>query len=511
VPTYKYSVEDCLIIKKYKFVKNTNTLCIEYVVTNNTKKMLKMEIKPCITRRGLFDVKRKSEMKFTSLITPTDVKVSLNILENINLFMKSQNLRYEKKETYISGVNYDFANSPKRVNTFVEDLFVPGKFEAIVRPGNTNTYAIYVATEDVNIKGYNSKDIEKDIIEEEKVKTNKIEETYHELKDLAINAYSFQYMDADNKRFVISESIPVEKNEKDYIKNIISSLEGNYLILRRYKECQKILEAMISKLNVKDKKLNNIDLCESNLLFIEALNRFIQESECDIKEVSNFYEYVKNKIYEYVKNEASEASMGTDSLLSVDSKKYIKINCLWYNALKIFVELSDRYKENSDYIYTISENVKKNIIRNFFNVESKVLKYEISEEPYPNFDMIYALSLSYPLVHDKISIQLVDTAFKELYTPLGMRKFSLNNDQYDGYVYPHLMVHFIKANLRQMGVTRATQKLAYNLVKDLLSEINKSTVGTVKEKYFEKTKTPYGYPVNALTNAEMIRLYDLLT
>ena len=126
--------------------------------------------------------------------------------------------------------------------------------------------------------------------------------------------------------------------------------------------------------------------------------------------------------------------------------------------------------------------------------------------------MIYSLSLSYPVLKDtNMSMKLMDTAFKELYTAYGMRLGSVNTKQYDGYLYPHLMVHFLKANLRQMGVTRASQKLAYNLVKEVLGEIGKNTVGTVRYRYSEKKKKAYGYEVSALTNAELIRAFDMLT
>ncbi len=103
----------------------------------------------------------------------------------------------------------------------------------------------------------------------------------------------------------------------------------------------------------------------------------------------------------------------------------------------------------------------------------------------------------------------MDTAFKELYTPYGMRLASRTSSLYDGYVYPKYMTYFVKANLRQTGITRASQKLAYNLVKDLLGEINKYTIGSIKEKYFEQNKKAYGPAIDSLTNAEMIRLYKM--
>ena len=161
-------------------------------------------------------------------------------------------------------------------------------------------------------------------------------------------------------------------------------------------------------------------------------------------------------------------------------------------------------------IYKITEMLKGNLIDIFYNEEYRVLKYEASEEAYASSDMLLAMDLTNPLIHDKIAMKVIDTAFKELYTPYGIRKFSVKSDKYDGYVYPYLMASFVNGNLRQNGVTRATQKIAYNLVKELLMEINKKTVGTIKYRYDEKTKNAYGMAINSLTNAEIIRLYNML-
>ena len=44
-------------------------------------------------------------------------------------------------------------------------------------------------------------------------------------------------------------------------------------------------------------------------------------------------------------------------------------------------------------------------------------------------------------------------------------------------IYPKYMAHFIKANLRLTGITRASQKIAYNLVKELLHDVGKNING----------------------------------
>lgn len=513
VPTYTYYIDGCKIVKKYKYVPNTNVLCVEYELNNSTKKTLRLNSMPCITKRDILKPKRKQEMKFNSNSTVIGTKIALSISENINIYLKTNNMKFNSKEEYICGVNYDLELNKDNLKTFVDDLYIPGNFEANVRPGNTKTVSLYIMLNDESIEGLNSRDIEIEYVEEENRKIAKIDEAYFELRKLALNAYNFQYIDREQKRFVICESMPEIKESKEYIKHVICSLEGNYMLLGRYKEAKKILEAMMKKLEDENLGLNEEDKVETILFFIEVLNRYIQLSECDIEEIHPLYTYIKNKITEYISGREKETNVYVDELyfLSVNNKKYIKINSLWHNALKIYVHLSEKFNEVDVKAYEIVENLSQNIINEFWDEGAKVLKYELEDTAYPNFDMIYSQSLSYPIIKDEISMKIMDTAFKELYTPLGMRLFGVRTEKYDGYVYPHLIVHFIKANLRQMGVTRATQKLAFNLVKDLLAEIDVNTIGSVKYKYLEKNKTAYGQALSAITNAELIRMYDMLT
>jgi len=510
-PTYTYEINSCLMEKKYKFSKMHNILCIDYVISNKTTKAIKFSVTPFATKRGIFDIMRASDMKFTTTNGSNSVKVNLSISENLNLYMKSPTMKFVKKPAYETGVNYDLELEPGNIKTYVEDLYIPGHFEAIVKGGHTATLTIYVALYDLENAKFNSYQIEQECVDIQNDKLKNIDESFYELRSLAEIAYSLHYVDMEKKKLVLLEGIPMPAGKDTYIKNIISSIEGNYLVLKRYKEAFKILESMMLRLKDYTYDLNIIDRCEAELLFIEAVNRYIQESECRNSEVKVFYEYIKDTMFKYIDGINEAAKMDKDFLLSINGKKYIKHNALWYNALRIFMFLQDKFYDDSEYIYSISENVRNSIIQKFWVADKAVLKYELTDDAYSNFDMIYTLSLSYPALHENIAMKIIDTAFKELYTPLGMRNAGVKYKANDGFVYPHLMVHFLKANLRQMGVTRATQKLGYNLVKDLLAKINKEVIGTVKYKYYEKDKKAYGYPVSAITNAELIRMFDMLT
>ena len=136
--------------------------------------------------------------------------------------------------------------------------------------------------------------------------------------------------------------------------------------------------------------------------------------------------------------------------------------------------------------------------------------YLDEKEIYANIEMLYTISLSYPCIVSDIQFRLLDTVFKELYTPYGLREFSKNSSRNTGLIYPKYMAHFVKANLRQNGVTRASRKIAFNLVKDLFLDINKYLNCGVKKVYSEKGYQIDTLPYDLLTNAEIIRLYDML-
>ena len=510
-PTYKYEINGCNLEKRYKFVRNENILCIDYVLENKTNKFVKFSVTPMLTKRGLFTIKREQDMKYTVSSSQNTFKANLSISEGVNLFMKAPSMKFSKAPRFEKGVNFDLETEPGNIKTYVEDLYIPGDFETVVKAGHTATLNIYVSLTDIENRKFDPYRIEQECLDSINDKISYIDDSFVELKSMAQIAYLLHYVDFDNKKLVLLESIPVIPEGDEYIKNIIASIEGNYLVLKRYKEALKILESMMARLKCDSYNLNPIDKCEAELLFIEAVNRYIQESECRNSEVKFFYEYIKETLYRYIEASDENCKMDKDFLLKVNGKKYIKINALWYNALRILIFLQDKYYEASEYIYSISENVRNNIVEKFWVTDKAVLKHELNDEAYPNFDMMYTLSLSYPALHEQVAMKLIDTTFKELYTPLGMRKAAVGSKLYDGFVYPHLMVHFLKANLRQMGVTRATQKLGYNLVKDIFAQINKEVVGTVRYRYSEKTKKSYGFPINALTNAEVIRMFDMLT
>lgn len=537
VPSEKYLCKDVLVMKQYILSEKEKVLCISYDITNNSNDNIKFRSYPCVTQREVFDTKRKSLLKLTCNKTQDGTKVTLSIRENRDLYLKSRNSKCVHKENYLEGVEYNFPMDKDKLKTYINDLYIPSYFEVEVKKKNSQKVEIFVALENIDLEQYSSEQMLKDVIQKNEDITAQINEKYYELKSMAISANSLNYIDKKNKKFVILDSIPFKKDKNDYVSNLITSIEGNYIILGRLKQAGMILSSIPAKINheVENGNISKLEELEAVLIYIDIVNKYLSKADCDDGEKARICEYIKKVMDRYLDSKPiyiSESKEDIDKnnddvyinekgmvVYKVGSKEriYLKVNCLWFNALKVYINLigNGLYKNDEiDYIkkiYDISDKLQKRILEDFWDEQNRVLKYELNESSEASSDMLYALCLSNPLVYDLVAMKIIDTIFKELYTPYGLRKFNVKSGQYDGYVYPHLMANFVKANLRLNGVTRATQKISYNLVKELLLEITKSNVGSVKYMYDEKTKKGFGPAISGITNSEMIRLFDMLT
>lgn len=512
LPSMEYNISDLVKVeKKYVFDTDANILCINYDIENLSKSSCNIKVLPLVTKRGLFTTKRESMLKLNSDTVPNGVKVTLSITQKKFLHIQSLEGKFKSKPYYINGVKYLYKVSKDEEKMYLEDLYVPGFFEVNVKGKAKGRLSLYIACDMVNISDSEvsfDKLCEKQI-EKNKMTTMGIDESFYELKSLAMSASELSYIDKENKKFVLLKSLPNVQNNTDYLKQIIRSIEGNYILLGRYKEAYIILNSIKEKLEKNKEEYTKQNYYELLFMFIEALNKYANSEKALRSEKKAIHEYIIKEVNNILDLKGEDKIYGEDYVINIDKKSYLLINVYWYNALRIYVNITDDVISTK--IYKMVEDLRDHIINIFFDEENKVLKYEANDEPYANSDMLFAMDLSYPLIYDKMSMMVIDTAFKKLYTPYGIRRFEVHDKRYDGYVYPNLMATFVNGNLRQNGVTRATQKIAYNLVKELLQEINKASIGTVKYKYDEKTKKAYGMPINALTNAELIRLYNMLT
>ncbi len=512
---FEYNLGGISYSKKITFSNKYKLLCISYKIQNNEKDKASFKVIPMVTYRDLFSVRTGKLAKFNQRKSSNNtVIINLSIMDDENLVMGSDNMIFTSEPRNLNNVKHEFVNKNDEKEIYTEDLFLPGEFEIEVKPGETKNAVIYISSEEKDLKKLDLSYILTEFEATNKLIEDTIDENFVELKELAmsINNLNFEecmvsslpYVKDYNKEILKAvqnkEEVLKIKEDIKHLNLIVRSIDGQYLTFNKINQANKILLKIRRYIkNIEALYIENDDFVkkflELKLWYVEAVNRVLQKENNYLL----YFDMVKEIVYEIIDKKA---------LLY----KEIKYVALAYNAFKVYESILKEKSLEDIKIFDEIVFIHKIIKEKFWNEDKRLLKRNLEEkDEYANVDMIYTLALSYSCLMNDMPFKLLDTIFKELYTPYGLREFSKNSKYNDSLVYPKYMAYFVKANLRQNGVTRASQKIAFNMVKELIQDIGKYVNGGVKEIYHEKGHNIDSIGYDLFTNAEVIRLYDMLT
>ncbi len=509
---FEYNFSDLSYSKRFSFVENEGILCIEYTIKNMLRSNVKFKVIPLITYRDFYNMKNNSMLKFNQRDTDDGTFISISVLKQENLALKSDKMNWVADNNVLRGVKHELVNTDLKKEIYFEDLAICGHFEADIKGLSETKLYVFCSCKEFNLENINVLDVFNNIETRNKNATFDVDESFIELQDLAKSMINSNMKDRmitslpysrffDSKYINLIHSLNDKELEKDIdeLIDIIRAVEGKYLYFKRVKEAKvtvlnvyKIIKEL-SKIELKDELKEKYNILR--LWYIEAVNRILQKEG----RIELYMDSIKEILYNLIEPENRATCF-----------KSIEVTALMLNAIKVYLNILT-WIGDTDKQFEIQETYFKNLIENEFWIKEKnIMKRRIDEEEsYANIEMIYTLSLSFPCVSDDIPNKLLDSIFKELYTPYGLRNISKYSPNYDGLIYPKYMAHFIKANLRLTGITRASQKIAYNLVKELLQDVGKYVNGGTKKVYSEKGVSIDGMSYDILTNAEMVRLYHM--
>lgn len=509
---FEYSFGDISYTKRFAFEDKKGTLCVEYVIKNNARSNINLKVVPLITYRDFYNMKNNSMLKFNQRDTEDGTFIALSVLNQENIVLKSDKMSWKPDNRMLYEVKHELINDEFKKEVYFEDLAICGEFQAEVKGFSETKLYLYVSYKDFNIENINELEVFNNLEFRNRNAVFNVDENFIELRDLSksilntdmedmLVAY-LPYKKDFNEEYIKSlndlSETELEKDLDELI-DITRAIEGQYLLYKKVKEAKKVVMTIhkitkeISKLQLSDKlkEKNNI----LKLWYIEAVNRILQKEG----RIELYIDSIKEIIYNLIEPENRATSFNT-----------IEIAALMLNAVKVYLNILTWIGETDKQI-ELQEVYFKNLIENEFWIKEKnIMKKDFREEDeYANVQMLYTLSLSFPCVSDDIPNKILDSVFKELYTPYGLREVSKHYKNYNGMIYPKYMAHFIKANLRLTGITRASQKISYNLVKELLQDVGKHVNGGIKKVYNEKGIAIDSMSYDILTNAEMVRLYHM--
>ena len=509
---FEYNFADISFAKRFAFEENNGILCIEYTIKNNSRNNVKFKVVPLVTYRDFFNMKNTSMLKFNQRDTEDGTFVALSVLNQENLVLKSDKMAWENDNNVLRDVKHEMITEDIKKEVYYEDLIICGHFSTDIKGLSETKLYVYVSSKDFNIEDVNPLTILNNIEARNKNITFDLDENFVELMDLSksiLNTHfeelmipTLPYKKQYNEEFIKTiPELPSKQIDEDIeeLIDITRSVEGQYLFYKKIKEAKrtvlnvyKIIKEL-SKIELSSHQIERLNVLK--LWYIESVNRVLQKEG----RIELYMDSIKEILYYFIEPENRATCFKT-----------IEITSLMLNAIKVYLNILT-WIGDTDKQMEIQETFFTDLIkREFWISEKNIMKRDLrDEEHFANVEMLYTLSLSFPCVKDEIPNKLLDSVFKELYTPYGLRSVSKYSPEYNGMIYPKYMSHFIKANLRLTGITRASQKISFNLVKELLQDVGKYVNGGTKKIYNEKGISIDSMSYDVLTNAEMVRLYHM--
>ncbi|MBI9079671.1 MAG: glycogen debranching enzyme N-terminal domain-containing protein [Pseudodesulfovibrio sp.] len=210
----------------------------------------------------------------------------------------------------------------------------------------------------------------------------------------------------------------------------------------------------------------------------------------------------------------------------------VEINALWYNSLKLFLELAqEEDSELADRAHQAAQTLASNFVNRFWNPDDDCLSDVVNSNGQdrairPN--QIFAVSLPHSMLTLEQMRSIVSVVQSHLLTPYGLRTLSPRNKAYSpfyegdsnqrdsayhqGMVWPWLAGHFGEAMLRQAENKIETKAFMRKYFKPILREFPEDFgIASIPEIYTgNPPHLPKGCIAQAWSVGEMIRLNKLI-
>lgn len=217
--------------------------------------------------------------------------------------------------------------------------------------------------------------------------------------------------------------------------------------------------------------------------------------------------------------------------------KPVEINAYWYNVLRIMDFFQDRLKgevteDGTDY-GAMAERTGKSFREKFWNEAAGCLKDVLSGEDSKNSDtqircnQIWAVSLPFSLLNREQEKQVVETVFRKLYTPLGLRTLDPADPEFQpfyggeqlkrdlayhqGTVWTYPMGGYYLAYLKVHDYADEAKAHVRTQLESITAALREGCIGQLPEIYDgERPVSSKGCFAQAWSVGELLRVYEAL-
>ena len=569
IPIYTYKVENVEITKTICMQHLKNTVVIYYKIKNGNQ-YSKLTLAPIMNFRDVHGMNNNHFYNLEQQVSGN--KIEMRIDGGNPVYMNISEGNYIQHQNDIFGGMF-YIEEEKRGFEAVENHVVPGRYQISIEPGEEKHISFICSLEEkidnLDAKTIIKKEeqrILKTINESGLIKEENNEEKNELIKALLVASDNFIIKRPEFDTYSMIAGYPWFL---DWMRDTLISFEGIFLVSKKFEIAKEVLKSAIRDIKCglvpntyseanHEPLYNSVD---ASLLLFEQVKKYIDytsDYEFVINEMypkleeiidnySNGIDLDDNNIYldsdglivsgtEYTQNTWMDAKYAGIAVTPRNGKP-VEINAMWYNALKIMQELSNKKeeKDKAKKYQKMATKCKSSFESKFYNKKRKCL-YEVLGEGKIRPNQLFALSLTYPVIDPKSeeAKEMFETVSKKLLNNYGLKTLAKGEENYvevyegdgarrdfsyhQGITWTWLLGLYYNAlkKLADSGKTK-TEKLKYETkLKDFVDDISKTflkevfergCIGSIAEIYdSKKPNLPKGAFAQAWSVAEVLRI-----
>lgn len=552
-PTWVYAVDDLKFEKKFFLLSGEETAVLIY--KHLVGPQVKLILRPFLSCRDEHSLVREDE-RFKNAITIDEKQFLCKVGDLPQFSIRTFSSAPDSVKIYSDGYWYKnlvYAQEEEQELDYQEDLYSPGQFLADFSCGQQ--IAILFSQRE-------KQELEVDSLIEAEIKIRN-----RALESFSISGDFAQRCALSADQFVIRRSNAIRilrgfPGVGDSMRESLMSLPGLLLACGRQEEAKLFLRQCVQRIEhglLPDFFVEEGDAspefsnADASLWFIRAIQKCWEATKEPefLKEMKPAMEGIVRSFQEGIKISNQkvqlEIRLDSDHLLYAASPhqpltwmngqfgswmptprkgKPVELQALYYNALQFASEVSLKFDGRDPGFAEQAKNVRESFNQLFWNSQNNYL-YDVIDgnlrEGSIRPNALYAISLPYEILLNERFKPVLETAWKMLYTSLGLRTLASNEPHFhgiyrgdernrasalhNGTVYPYLIGPFLTAFFKTYGRSDETKEKAMLLLAPFSEHISDAGLGTISEIFDGNAPhNPRGCIADALSVAEILRV-----
>lgn len=539
IPTTLYNVGGVLLKKESIFSSEEDTTIIRYTLLD-AHSPTTLRLRPFLAFRNVNKLSKANVFADTKF-----EKIKNGIKVRMYSGYSSLHMQLSKKMEYVHvpdwNYNIEYSEEQARGYEYSEDLYVPGYFEVEIKKGESILFSASLVEQ-------SPEELEMNFKRETLNRTPR-----NSFENCLLNSAQ-QFLVHNGKKVEVVAGYPWFGR---WGRDTFIALPGLTLSTGNPKTCKAVIDTMTSELNgplfpnVGNGGRAAYNSADAPLWFFWSLQQYSEHTKTKdniwkeygkkmklildgFKEGTFFNIHMLENGLIYA-GEQGKAITWMDAVVAgkpVTPRMglAVELNALWYNAIMYSIEVAKLAEDMAfvDEWTPIAEKIVPAFKEVFWSKEKGYLADVVNGDfkdwsVRPN--MVFATSLPYMPVSEKIRQLILDTIQKELLTPCGLRTLSPNHPDYKGIyegdqptrdrayhqgtVWPWLLGHFAEGYLKIYG--KSGLSFIKNLFLRFEDDLKENGIGSISEVYDGDPPHKAGGAISqAWSVAEVLRMGKLI-